>query len=83
MDDLIEALQIFRKYSNEKCPTGCEHDTLLVYGVLVTSVSQSDKNHLKRLGFYPGNPLIDGYDGEDLIVDGECDTWHSFRFGSA
>ena len=30
MDDLITALTIFRKYSDTKYPTHCEHDTLYV-----------------------------------------------------
>lgn len=31
MKKLIEALQIFYKYSQVEYPTGCEHDTLYVY----------------------------------------------------
>ena len=30
MDDLIEALQIFRKYGNSHYPTHCEHDVMTV-----------------------------------------------------
>ena len=33
MDDLIEALQIFRKYANLQYPTCCLHDTLYICGV--------------------------------------------------
>ena len=67
MDDLIEALQIFRKYSNTKYPTHCEHDVLYICGgIEVSEVSVSDKKKLEELGFV-----------ED--IDG---GFSSFRFGS-
>jgi len=50
MDDLIEALQIFRKYANEKHPTNCEHDQLYIMGV--DEVSKEDEKRLDELGFF-------------------------------
>jgi hypothetical protein len=50
MQDLIQALQIFLKYSNAKFPTICEHDILYV-NVKPEAVSQEDIQSLKKLGF--------------------------------
>jgi hypothetical protein len=49
MDDLIQALQIFRQYANERNPTHCEHDTLYIMGV--GEVSYEHAAELTRLGF--------------------------------
>ena len=68
MEDLIKALQIFLKYANEKWPTHCEHDIMYIMGVVSSSVSQEDKDELKRLGFN---------------VDEETESFYSHRFGSA
>jgi hypothetical protein len=68
MDDLIEALQIFKKYKNEKYPTNCSHDVLAIMGVEPDEVSDEDKLRLGKLGFF---------------VDKEEDVFISFRFGSA
>jgi hypothetical protein len=67
MDDLIEALQIFRKYGNPHCPTHCEHDVLYVM-ISPVDVSEEDKVKLDKLGFFVGEY------GE---------SFSSFRFGSA
>ena len=69
MDQLIEALTIFRKYRNERRPTHCEHDTLMIMRVTQEEVSADDQKKLEELGFY--------WSSED---DG---CWQSFRFGSA
>lgn len=53
MDELIEAFQIFRKYSDEKRPTHCEHDVLTVC-VDPAIVSDEDKKRLDELGFFDG-----------------------------
>lgn len=50
-DDLIEALQIFRKYGNPRNPTICEHDILYIVGVATSDVSAEDKSRLEELGF--------------------------------
>lgn len=68
MDDLIEALQIMRKYGNPKHPTNCEHDVLRVY-VDPEKVSDEDKKRLDELGFSPDDEL-----------DGGC--FKSYKFGS-
>ena len=52
MDDLIEALQIFRKYGNPGCPTHCEHDELFVM-IEPSGVSPEDIVRLGELGFFP------------------------------
>lgn len=68
MDDLIAALQIFRKYKNEQWPTNCSHDVLAIMGVTHSEVSLEDQKTLKKLGFR--------WSSED-------DCWVSYRFGSA
>jgi hypothetical protein len=50
MDDLIEALTIFRKYGNPRNPTHCEHDELWVVGI--GPVNDADAARLDRLGFF-------------------------------
>lgn len=67
MDDLIKALQIFRKYGNPEWPTHCEHD---VMGVAIEfgDVSNEDKDKLADLSFFE---------------DDESGYFKSFRFGSA
>jgi hypothetical protein len=67
MDDLIQALAIFRKYGNPAYPTHCEHDELFICGIDPTDVSEEDKLILKGLGFF-------------VSKDG---GFRSFRFGSA
>lgn len=68
MDDLIEALQIFRKYSLDRYPTHCEHDTLIV-NVDPAIVSDEDKKRLDKLGFF---------------VSSEFENcFYSFKFGSS
>lgn len=52
MKNLIEALQIFLKYSDSAYPTCCEHDVLYVL-VPHESVSDDDKKRLSELGFEP------------------------------
>jgi hypothetical protein len=52
MDDLIEALQIMRKYANPKFPTHCEHDIMYV-AVDPNLVSKEDLVKLVELGFDP------------------------------
>lgn len=49
MDDLIEALTIFRKYGNLQHPTACEHDVLYV---LVGREAQAEAARLNELGFH-------------------------------
>lgn len=69
MEQLIEALQIFLKYKNEKYPTHCEHDTLYIMGVEKDEVSPEDVKRLEELGFF--------WSEED---DG---GFKSFEYGSA
>lgn len=66
-DLLIEAFQIFRKYSNSYSPTHCEHDELRVM-IDPAIVSQEDKKKLEGRGF--------------MVADGEP-CFISYRFGSA
>ena len=67
MNDLIEALQIFLKYTNEKYPTHCEHDILMIMDV-TEDIDEGDKKRLDELGFNWNDD--EGY-------------WYSYRFGSA
>lgn len=68
MEDLIKALQIFLKYRNERWPTHCEHDIMMIARVTEEEVSDEDKNLLSDLGF---------------SWNDEYDCWTSFRYGSA
>ena len=67
MDDLIEALTIFRKYGNPHSPTHCEHDELTICSVEADKVSDEDTKRLNELGFQC-------FGGDDHFM--------SFRFGS-
>ncbi len=68
MDDLIEALTIFRKYSSERWPTRCSRDRLVVCAVSRENVSEEDIERLEVL---------------DFIWDDREDGFVSFRFGGA
>ena len=68
MDDLIEALTIFRKYANPRNPTHCSHDQLAIMDVDPAEVTDEDKARLDDLGFF---------------VDEDEECFISFRFGSA
>ena len=68
MNDLIEALQIFAKYTDTYAPTHCEHDILLIMEVNQNDVSEDEYMRLDQLGFHWST---------------EFDCWASFRFGSA
>ena len=68
MDDLIEALQIMRKYGNPSYPTCCEHDVMYVM-VDPADVSEADLERLETLGFTPDDDL--------------GNVFSSFKFGSA
>ena len=67
MNELIEALQIFAKYTDTKWPTHCEHDVLWICGVEPDKVTEEDKKRLDELGFF---------------ID-EDNYFKSFHFGSA
>jgi len=73
MDDLIRALQIFRKYGNPKYPTHCEHDVLAIMDIDPDKVSKEDKAELEELGFIVDNN--EGSYGPGMFI--------SYRFGSA
>ena len=67
MDDLIKALQIFRKYDNHEWPTHCNHDVLHVI-IDPDDVTTEDIKILDGLGF---------------IANDDDDGFISYRFGSA
>lgn len=66
MKDLIEALNIFSKYTDEQYPTWCEDDVMHV-NVDPLEVSETDVQKLEDLGF---------------IGDVDNDDFKSFKFGS-
>ena len=69
MDDLIEALNIFLKYTNTRNPTGCEHDIMHIFDAPhPAKMEPGDAERLVVLGFE--------WDADDL------EQWYSFRFGS-
>ena len=51
MKDLIKALEIFAKYTDEDC-VHCEHDVMLVY-VEEYKISLEDIQELNELSFIP------------------------------
>ena len=67
MKDLIEALTIFAKYTDDEHPTCCEHDELYVL-VDPAKVTAEDRVRLDALGF-----AAQEHDG----------NFRSSRFGSA
>jgi len=58
MDELIQALLIFSKYTKAEYPTGCEHDEFRVY-VDPADVSEKDLNRLEEYGFDKDPDLLD------------------------
>lgn len=68
MEDLIKALQIFLKYKNNRYPTHCEHDIMMIAGIEEKDVSEEDINKLNDLSFR---------------YNSEYNCWTSYRFGSA
>ncbi len=71
MEDLIKALEIFKKYLEDKnanSPLNCGHDTLYIMDVNPLDVTKEDAAELERLGFE---------------IDDEFECFYSFRFGSA
>jgi hypothetical protein len=68
MDDLIEALTIFRKYGNPKYPTNCVHDGLYIMEYHIEDISSEDVDRLETLGF-----IWDDIEG----------VFMSYKFGSA
>lgn len=67
MRDLIEAIEIFLKYTGEdvQYPTFCEHDAL--HFAIDINVSDEDRLRLDKLGF---------------MENQDEGGWVSFRFGS-
>jgi hypothetical protein len=68
VDNLIEALQIMRKYANPQFPTNCEHDVLHVCVPPGDIADPNDLARLAELGFDP-----DEYDcGFNSTYFGSC-----------
>ena len=74
MDDLIKALEIFKKYVTDKesyqfnYPFHCEHDVLIITAVEVDDVSGEDAEKLDSLGFH---------------ISEEHEAFASYKFGSS
>ena len=66
MKDLIEALQIFSKYSDTKYPTCCVHDVLLI--CVEEEISTEDAKRLEELDFF----VSEEYDGWASFRFGSC-----------
>jgi hypothetical protein len=67
LSNLIEALNIFKKYGDPSHPTHCEHDELTIC-IDPSLVSKEDIERLDELGFF---------------VDKDEECFKSFRYGSA
>ncbi len=74
MKELIEALQIFLKYTDQDpyCPTHCVHDILYIYpgDVRAADMDPADVARLDEIGFAPDDEFA------------EEGAWSSFRYGS-
>ena len=79
LDELIAALQIFRKYGNPLYPTHCEHDVLTICYIEPSEVSKDDIVKLGTMGFFlSGEDVTD-----DEVVAEDAEYFQSFRYGSA
>lgn len=72
MDDLIEALTIFKKYVDKGSyaynnPFHCEPDVLSINGLQLDLMAEEDVSRLNELGFF---------------YDHHSDSFQSYRFGS-
>lgn len=70
MDDLIEALEIFKRYQsgyNLEYPTHCQHYELWVCGVDVGDLTKDEIQKLDKIGFF--------WDSDD-------EAFKSYKFGS-
>lgn len=65
MEDLIKALQIFRKYGNPEYPTNCGHDELWI-NIDPKLISKKDREELEELGFFESD------DGFSSFKFGSC-----------
>lgn len=85
MKELIEALQIFLKYKDEKYPFHCEHDELTVCGYDEVEFSEADLRRLSELGFDRVRHDYDINEGEDDF-NPKSENWtglfHSYKYGS-
>jgi hypothetical protein len=61
MKDLIDALNIFAKYTKAEFPTHCEHDVLYVVVNPADVVLPEDLEKLKELGFNPDGDVFKSY----------------------
>lgn len=68
MKDLLEAITIMMKYSNDEYPTNCDHDILRFNSIDSTKVSKEDLKRLEELGFEDDRDDIGGF--------------YSFKYGS-
>ena len=68
MKNLIEALQIFLKYKDNRWPTHCEHDVLYIVGITEEEVSDEDRKRLEELQF---------------LWSESDESWISYHYGSA
>jgi hypothetical protein len=69
IDELIEALTIFKKYLPAAAsPTHCEHDELMVMVTTEDTLAPEDEKRLEELGFHK---------------DFGMGLWTSTKFGSA
>lgn len=101
MKDLIEALTIMLQYAEKdddvEYPFQCEHDTLFVWGVKVSSIPFNDIKKLIELGFLPGmddefyifSNINSDFDFDEMTEaewnkakDEISECFHSFKYGS-
>ena len=68
MENLIKALTILLKYGNPYNPFHCEHDTLYIWDIKFSEVSEDDRKLLDSLGFFEDNE----YDGFISFKYGSC-----------
>jgi len=66
IEELIEAMEIFKKYIGDDYPTNCDHDVMRV-NVDPENVTEADVIRLDELGF---------------TVDDDLNMFMSYKYGS-
>ena len=67
MKELIEALIVFQRYSENEYPTHCEHDALCVCHIEQSDMSEVDREYVEARSFFWNE---------------EYDCWSSYKYGS-
>lgn len=61
MKELLEAITIMSKYTDDVYPTNCNHDELRFNTIDTTKVTEEDLARLEELGFHDDRDDIGGF----------------------